>query len=87
MSAVPFSYQFNISRFFQAPVNVALARLAPLPLFRLYGYIIGLSYLAVRADQRQLVASGVLAPFQHKGGLTKRLSPLEDLPGDLRSLF
>ncbi len=61
MLAVPFSFQFSISKFFQSPFNVALARMVPLPLFRFYCYLVGLSYLAVRGDQRQQVASGVLA--------------------------
>ncbi len=59
MLAVPLSFQFSISQFFQSPFNVSLARMVPLPLFRLYCYIVGLSYLTVRADQRQQVAAGV----------------------------
>ena len=59
MSAVPVSFQLNISRFFQSPFSVALARLAPLPLFRYYCYILGLSYLTVRTDHRRQVAAGV----------------------------
>jgi lauroyl/myristoyl acyltransferase len=61
MTAAPYNFQFSISQFFQSPFNVALARMVPLPLFRLYCYILGLFYLAVRADQRQQVAAGVLA--------------------------
>jgi lauroyl/myristoyl acyltransferase len=61
MPAVPFCFQFSLSHFFQSSFNVALARMVPLPLFRLYCYILGLSYLTVRPDQRQQVADGVRA--------------------------
>ncbi|MDJ0886208.1 MAG: hypothetical protein QNI89_02855 [Desulfobacterales bacterium] len=76
MLAVPFSFRFSISQFFQSPFNVALARMVPLPLFRLYCYVVGLSYLAVRADHRQQVAAGVLANLSD---LTKASPPSDDL--------
>jgi lauroyl/myristoyl acyltransferase len=64
MLAVPYSFQFSISQFFQSSFSVALARMVPLPLFRLYCYILGLSYLTVRADQRQQMAAGVRSNLQ-----------------------
>ncbi len=76
MLAVPFSFQFSISRFFQSPFNIALARMVPLPLFRFYCYIVGLSYLTVRADERQQVAAGVLANLPR---LTKASPPSDYL--------
>ncbi len=42
MLAVPFSFQFSIRQFFQSPLNVALARLVPLPVFRFYCHVVGL---------------------------------------------
>ncbi|MDJ0721638.1 MAG: hypothetical protein QNJ04_08400 [Desulfobacterales bacterium] len=76
MLAVPFSFQFSISQFFQSPFNVALARMVPLPVFRFYCYVVGLSYLTVRADHRQQVADGVLANLP---GLTKASPPSDYL--------
>ncbi len=76
MQAVSTWSQFSISQFFQSSFNVALARMVPLPVFRLCCYVVGLSYLAVRPDHRQQVAAGVLSNLSY---LTKASPPSDDL--------
>ncbi|MDJ0666939.1 MAG: hypothetical protein QNJ61_06665 [Desulfobacterales bacterium] len=66
MLAVPYNFQFSISQFFQSSINVALARLVPITLFRYYFYILGIFYLAIRSDLRQRVAAGVCANLPRK---------------------
>lgn len=56
---MPLNHQFNISRFFQSPSNVALARWAPVPFFRFYLYLLGICYLMACGEHRQQVADAV----------------------------
>jgi lauroyl/myristoyl acyltransferase len=56
---MPNNFEFNISQFFQSSFNVALARAAPVSLFRFYFYILGIFYLMACGEHRQKVAYAV----------------------------
>ena len=73
MLAVPYLFQSGLSHFFQSPFNAYLAGLMPLPLFRTYCYLLGISYFVIRKDHRQQVATSVLS---HMGNKAHRLEDL-----------
>ncbi len=51
--------QKDISRFFQSPVNVALAQILPFSILRLYFYTLGLLYYAFERNERLKVTESV----------------------------
>jgi lauroyl/myristoyl acyltransferase len=59
MLAVPYKPQVNLSQFFQSSFNVALARSAPMSLFRFYFYILGIFYMMACGEHRQQIAHAV----------------------------
>ncbi len=60
------SPDWDISRFFQFPLNTIFAKILPLSVFRVYLYILGIGYYTVNRYERFLTTQTFLNAFAHE---------------------
>ena len=69
----PGSLRLDISRFFQSPLNIALAGHIPRKFCRLYFIFCGLAYLALRKDMRRRISNGTRSVLRSNIGIINQL--------------